>query len=299
MLKNKRLFFIFSILLPILSLSPLVALAYTLEMALPGAPTTISDPGQYIKYLFSFGFYLIAFLAVAMITYGGILYMIPSKMAEAKERIWGAVIGVVFLLCSFLILQTIDPNLLNLTPKTPAEVNTLKAMELPQIMANEMDFDTKGMTPEQMQQTLKDGKISGQGGSASCSIGSCGAQTVQGHQLASGAAAKYSNVQTSIKEACAAQGLKCDTSITSTVDGQHASSCHKLNNAKSGTCGDFVITAPECGGSIKLCPPAIKEKYIQIASASLGSSNNISSCLNEYKVKGSSFTTGGHFHCNF
>jgi len=100
---------------------------YKVEMALPGAPTTISDPGQYIKYLFNFGFYLIAFLAVAMITYGGILYMIPSKMAEAKERIWGAVIGVVFLLCSFLILQTIDPNLLNLTPKTPAEVNTLKA----------------------------------------------------------------------------------------------------------------------------------------------------------------------------
>jgi len=107
--------------------------AYKVEMPLPNAPTSISDPGQYIKYLFQFGFYLVAFLAVAMITYGGILYMIPNKIAEAKEKIWGAVIGVVFLLCSFLILQTIDPNLLNLTPRSLAAVNLLEAMELPQI----------------------------------------------------------------------------------------------------------------------------------------------------------------------
>jgi len=45
------------------------------------------------------------------------LYMVPNKIAEAKERIWGAVIGIVFLICSYLILQTIDPNLLKLSPK--------------------------------------------------------------------------------------------------------------------------------------------------------------------------------------
>jgi hypothetical protein len=268
-------------------------------MPLPKAPLAISDPGQYIQYLFQFGFYLIAFLAVGMITYGGVLYMIPSKIAEAKERIWGAVIGVVFLLCSFLILKTIDPNLLNLSPGAPTAVNTLEAMRLPQIMTEEMDIDTAGMTPEQMRQTIQNGKITGQGDSNSCSISSCGAQTVQGHQLASGSAAKYTNVQTSIKAACTAQGLTCDTSITSTVDGQHASSCHKINTPKSGTCGDFVITASECGGSIKNCPTAVKEKYIQIASAVLGASSNVSSCLNEYQVRGSSYSTGGHFHCNF
>jgi hypothetical protein len=107
--------------------------AYTVEMPLPKAPLAISDPGQYIQYLFQFGFYLIAFLAVGMITYGGVLYMIPSKIAEAKERIWGAVIGVVFLLCSFLILKTIDPNLLNLSPELPAQVGTLNAGNLPVI----------------------------------------------------------------------------------------------------------------------------------------------------------------------
>jgi hypothetical protein len=94
--------------------------AYTVQMPLPGAPENITDVGQYIEYLFKFGFYLIAFLAVAMITYGGILYMIPSKVAEAKERIWGAIIGIIFLLCSYLLLQTIDPGLLRLTPRALA-----------------------------------------------------------------------------------------------------------------------------------------------------------------------------------
>jgi|GEM_PF-2671981 len=103
--------------------------AYTVEMRLPNAPASFSGEsglGQYIQALFQFGFYLIAFLAVAMITYGGVLYMIPNKIAEAKERIWGAVIGIVFLLCSFLILQTIDPNLLKLSPKYLPSASTLK-----------------------------------------------------------------------------------------------------------------------------------------------------------------------------
>jgi len=293
MLKNK--FFVLFCLTVSFIFIPIVASAYTLEMTLPGAPTTFSGEsglGQYIQALFQFGFYLIAFLAVAMITYGGVLYMIPNKIAEAKERIWGAVIGIVFLLCSFLILQTIDPNLLKLSPSTPTAVSVLTAASL-------LDIDTTGLTASQVQAIMTNGKISGRGSGTSCSIDSCGAQTVQGHQLASGSAAKYSNVQTSIKDACAAQGLTCDTSITSTVDGQHASSCHKPGNAKSGTCGDFVITAPECGGSIKLCSASVREKYVQIAATALKSSNDVRTCLNEYVVKGSSFSTGGHFHCNF
>jgi len=40
--------------------------------------------------------------------------MVPGKTGEAKEKIWGAVIGVFFLMCSYLILQTIDPGLTNL-----------------------------------------------------------------------------------------------------------------------------------------------------------------------------------------
>jgi len=118
----KKIFF--SILLATLSFSPLGALAYKLEMSIPQAPANISDPGKYIEAFFQFGFYLVAFVAVAMLVYAGILYMVPNKIGEAKERIWGAVIGIILLACSFLLLQTINPDLLKLSPKSLPKTGT-------------------------------------------------------------------------------------------------------------------------------------------------------------------------------
>jgi len=92
--------------------------AYTLEFPLPGMQS-VSDPGEYISLLFVFGLGLVGFLAVAAIVVGGIMYMTGStvgKVDKAKQIIWGAVSGLVLLLCSYLLLFTIDPTLVNLSP---------------------------------------------------------------------------------------------------------------------------------------------------------------------------------------
>ena len=92
--------------------------AYTLEFPLPGMQS-VSDPGEYISLLFVFGLGLVGFLAVAAIVVGGIMYMTGStvgKVDRAKQIIWGAVSGLVLLLCSYLLLFTIDPTLVNLSP---------------------------------------------------------------------------------------------------------------------------------------------------------------------------------------
>lgn len=123
-MNNRKKIFFSMLLLAALSFSPLGALAYKLEMSIPQAPANISDPGKYIEAFFQFGFYLIAFLAVAMLVYAGILYMVPNKISEAKERIWGAVIGIILLACSFLLLQTINPDLLKLSPKSLPKTGT-------------------------------------------------------------------------------------------------------------------------------------------------------------------------------
>jgi len=101
--------------------SPMTALAvgYTLEMPVPGMPQTVSNPAQYIQYFFIFGLSLIGFLAVAALVVGGIMWMIGGSITsteKAKNIIVGAVSGVVLLLCSYLLLYTIDPSLVNLTP---------------------------------------------------------------------------------------------------------------------------------------------------------------------------------------
>jgi len=148
------------------------AAEYKLEIPIPGVGNTFSDANagaflaEYLNAIFKFGFSVVAFLSVAMIVYGGILYMVPGKIDEAKQRIWGAAIGIIFLACSFLLLQTIDPNLTNLrlsilekfdVPNSPHEGFTFTTDEV-KSLSTQLDTDygsligagaTKnGITPE-------------------------------------------------------------------------------------------------------------------------------------------------------
>lgn len=94
-----------------------------LEIGLPGAPSEMNNPAEYLRYIFIFSYSFIGFLAVAMIVYGGILYSIPGKTGKAKEMILGALSGVALLFCSYLILWLIDPTLVQLTPNSPEPVS--------------------------------------------------------------------------------------------------------------------------------------------------------------------------------
>jgi len=131
LIKNKKIFIIvypiclgFSWL--VFSL-PALAAAYKLEFPLPGLPQTVTDPGEYIRYFFLFGLGLVGFLAVAAIVVGGIMYMTGStvgKVDRAKQIIWGAVTGLVLLLCSYLLLFLLDPTLVKLSPLDLSKYNT-------------------------------------------------------------------------------------------------------------------------------------------------------------------------------
>lgn len=84
--------------------------------------TENSDLPQYISYFFALGIYLAGALAVISLAIGGIQYIFssvsPDSKNDAKERIIGAILGLVLTLSSFIILQTINPVLItpSLTP---------------------------------------------------------------------------------------------------------------------------------------------------------------------------------------
>ena len=107
------------------------SLAATVEWPLPGLPAgATSDPGAYISYFFIFGLGLVGFLAVAAIVVGGIMYMTGGtigKVEKAKSIIWGAITGVILLMCSYLLLYTIDPTLVNLSPFRPTPPGNIPA----------------------------------------------------------------------------------------------------------------------------------------------------------------------------
>jgi hypothetical protein len=92
---------------------------YKLEMPLLSGQEEISaSPGEYVKMIFTYGIAIVGVLALFAVAYGGIRYMLSGSSetgkSEAKRWIFGAVSGVVLLFASYLILKTINPELISL-----------------------------------------------------------------------------------------------------------------------------------------------------------------------------------------
>ncbi|MDP2934556.1 MAG: hypothetical protein Q8N59_02220 [bacterium] len=73
---------------------------------------------QLIKYIYLFAVGICGAVALAAILLGAIKYIgaagNPSKMGDAKDQIVSALLGVVILLSSYLLLYTINPDLVNI-----------------------------------------------------------------------------------------------------------------------------------------------------------------------------------------
>lgn len=95
---------------------------YTPLAPLPGIDKPIDFTkecplGNYLNIVINLTIGLIAVIAMVMIVMGGIEYItseLISSKASAKERITGAIVGLLIALGSYLILNTLNPNLLNL-----------------------------------------------------------------------------------------------------------------------------------------------------------------------------------------
>ncbi|KKS14786.1 MAG: hypothetical protein UU71_C0020G0004 [Parcubacteria group bacterium GW2011_GWB1_41_6] len=94
---------------------------YTLLQPLPGMEQTMpvgTILPAYLSVLFKFMLVLAGALAVLMIVFGGIMYITSggnaSSIEKAKSRIWSAIGGLVLAIAAYLILYTINPNLVNL-----------------------------------------------------------------------------------------------------------------------------------------------------------------------------------------
>lgn len=93
---------------------------YTLLESLPGTGATgpLSSSvtlSAYLQWLFAFAISIAGVAAVMVIAISGISYMIsygnPGKMESAKERITQALLGLLLAVSAWLILYTINPDL--------------------------------------------------------------------------------------------------------------------------------------------------------------------------------------------
>ena len=83
----------------------------------PGVDIAATKPvlPAYVKYIFNFSIMIAGLIAFGALVYGGFRYLTsagnPAAISDAKDRIFSAFLGLIILLCSYLILVTINSQL--------------------------------------------------------------------------------------------------------------------------------------------------------------------------------------------
>lgn len=103
-----------------------------------GGKTQFTDIGDYISTVYTYALRIAAILAVIMIIIAGVQYVTSGGNSEmissAKKRITGSLIGLFIAYMSYFILNSINPNLVNL--RLP-QVSLIK----PQVLTSEFCSD--------------------------------------------------------------------------------------------------------------------------------------------------------------
>ena len=81
-----------------------------------GNTATTLDIGAYLNVLYTYALGIAGVIAVVMIMVGGVQYILGSasgseSISKGKERIRNAIVGLVLLLAAYLVLATVNPNL--------------------------------------------------------------------------------------------------------------------------------------------------------------------------------------------
>ena len=144
-MKTKNFIFIILLIFIIFALSSQTALAQDrgrpLEVRYPNVPSadlipqeTTTPVPEYVQYIYYFLLGLSGIIALGVLIYAGFQYFTsagnPEKINEAKSRITAALLGLLILIGSYLILYSINPNLVSfnlprlrpIIPKLPSGV---------------------------------------------------------------------------------------------------------------------------------------------------------------------------------
>ncbi|MDD5290510.1 MAG: pilin [Patescibacteria group bacterium] len=85
--------------------------------------------GKYIQAIYNYAIGIVGILAAVVLMFGGVIWLTaggsPEKVNEAKAWIGASLSGLVLVLCSYMILNTINPDLVSFKP---IEVQTIEKM---------------------------------------------------------------------------------------------------------------------------------------------------------------------------
>ncbi len=133
MTKKTKLLILFLLLFLFLGASFIYA-QKPLEITYPEIPgvttptTTKTALPDYIRYVFQFSLFLGALIALGSFVYGGVRYLTsagsPSRIKDAKSQISAGLLGLIILISAYLILNTINPQLVAWEVSLPGKAPT-------------------------------------------------------------------------------------------------------------------------------------------------------------------------------
>lgn len=91
--------------------------AYQNQEKIPGASQQQSEFIPYVKDIINFGFAILGILALFMLIIGAYQYLIAAgtgNVANAKETVASALLGLILGMCAWIILNKINPDLVNM-----------------------------------------------------------------------------------------------------------------------------------------------------------------------------------------
>lgn len=95
-----------------------------------GTLTPETTPAEYIRYVFIFGLWILGIISLSMLIYAGLLWFFSGASSEAKSSamriVQNIVIGIFLFLATYLILNTINPELLVSKKYFTKELKTIK-----------------------------------------------------------------------------------------------------------------------------------------------------------------------------
>jgi len=115
----------------LLAIAP--ASAVTISPYIPGMPQSSNgtSPGSFISGFYSFALLIGGILAFGAMIYGGVKNAIsggnPTMQSDGKKWIWSALLGLLLLGGAWIILNTVNPTLVNLNLPALAPIQSQTA----------------------------------------------------------------------------------------------------------------------------------------------------------------------------
>ncbi|HAU07947.1 MAG: hypothetical protein UW46_C0001G0103 [Candidatus Yanofskybacteria bacterium GW2011_GWF1_44_227] len=263
---------------------------------LPATPTGYPEMGGLLGMILTWSIRLLGISIFIVVFLAGAEWFFnqgnPSMWTGVKTKIQNAIIGAIMLLSAYLILYTINPDLVQGTFELPGITggNTAPTASPSTSPSTPPTPTSSGTPPEACKQNV--------GGTASsgCTQATCvdisnytpthGCESNGGKCYASSQAAQ--KIQTLVSRFNALSGGSCSLRISSTIQGPGGpsiSGCHKPGSANAGTCADFNVSPH--GSCYKFFYQAAKEA-------------SVVSFLDEYVPACiPANATGGNIHVNF